>query len=221
MAESEKSHRGTLYIRVGPMFSGKTTWLNWELTKLADKGFRVVKLIHLSDERDDVASSSEKGTTHNSTFTDLSPKIKCFRVEKLSHYDPTGFHVIGIDESQFFDDLVENVKEWVEKKGIHVRVSGLCGDINKNKFGSVLDLIPFCDGVEKMTASCVLCLKDLKKADFKGNILAIDAPFTRKIGASLPIPSISTPVIDIGGSDKYIPVCRYHHSSPWIDMDDK
>ena len=215
MAESEKSHRGTLYIRVGPMFSGKTTWLNWELTKFVDRSFNVLKITHSDDIRDDVASSSDSGTTHNSTFTSLSPKIKYVRVRKLSDVDVTGYHVVGIDESQFYDDLVENVKDWVEKKGIHVRVSGLCGDINKNKFGSVLDLIPFCDGVEKMTASCVLCLKDLKKADFKGNILAIEAPFTRKIGDP-----VSTLVVDIGGSDKYIPVCRYHHSSPWIDMDE-
>ena len=46
---SFNKHRGTLNIRVGPMFSGKTTWLNGELTQLADKNFSVLKIIHSSD----------------------------------------------------------------------------------------------------------------------------------------------------------------------------
>src|SRR5579871_3003904 len=69
------THRGTLYIRVGPMFSGKTTWLNGELTQLADKGFSVLKISHSDDIRTNVINGDDCGSTHNSSYKFLSEKI--------------------------------------------------------------------------------------------------------------------------------------------------
>jgi thymidine kinase len=201
---SFNSHRGTLYIRVGPMFSGKTTWLNGELTQLADKNFTVLKIVHSSDIRDDVSSSDFKGTTHNSSYKFLTEKITVVRADSLSNLDVSKFNVIGVDESQFFSDLYLNVQHWVEHLGIHVRVSGLDGDSSKNKFGQTLDLIPICDEIIKLNASCYYCLYDLKKLDFKGNILSIVGPFTKRIDST-------TEQTSVGGSDKYISVCRFHH----------
>ena len=84
---SFNSHRGTLYIRVGPMFSGKTTWLNGELTQLADKNFSVLKIIHSSDTRNDVSSNDYSGSTHNSSYKFLTPKITIIRDNNLSNID--------------------------------------------------------------------------------------------------------------------------------------
>jgi thymidine kinase len=36
-------------------------------------------------------------------------------------------------------------------------VSGLDGDFERKKFGQILDLIPLCDKVTKMTSLCSLC----------------------------------------------------------------
>jgi len=199
-------HRGTLDIAVGPMFSGKTTWLNGELTKLADKDFSVLKIIHSDDIREDVENSDNSGTTHNSSYKNLSKKIVCIRASKLSDINVDDFHVIGVDESQFFPDLIQVVSSWVEVLGKHVRVSGLDGDAFKNKFGQTLDLIPLCDQIIKLKASCKLCLDELKKYEFKGNILSIDAAFTKRL-------STSTEQKIVGGSNIYIPVCRFHHST--------
>lgn len=193
---------GTLHLRIGPMFSGKTTWLNGELTQLADKRFSVLKIIHSDDNRASECPD-EYGSTHHSTFR-LSPKIVCIKSDRLSNIDVSNFHVIGIDESQFFPDLLEVVQDWVERKNKHVRVAGLCGDAFKRKFGQTLDLIPFCDEVVKLNATCKICLDDLEKKGFRGNIFSITAPFSKRL----------TPCKEqkeIGGSDKYIPVCRFHH----------
>mgnify|MGYP000871466170 FL=1 len=198
-------HRGTLYIRIGPMFSGKTTWLNGELTQLADTGFKVMKIIHSDDIREDVAKCDNSGSTHNSSYKTLSMKIKCVRTNKLCNIDVSDYHVIGVDESQFFPDLYKMIEDWVENKGKHVRVVGLDGDSFKNKFGQTLDLIPICDEVIKLHARCNICLKDLKSVNFRGNILSIVGPFTKRLGES-------TEQKVVGGADKYIPVCRYHHS---------
>lgn len=196
-------HRGTLYIRIGPMFSGKTTWLNGELTQLADKGFSVLKIIHDDDIREDVESCDKSGSTHNSSYNSLSKKISIIRARELSYINVNDFHVIGIDESQFFPDLLEVVTKWVETLGKHVKVVGLDGDAFKQKFGQTLDLIPLCDEVIKINASCKVCLDELIKANFHGNILSINGPFTRRINPS-------TQQKLVGGSDQYIPVCRYH-----------
>lgn len=202
---SFSNHRGTLNIRIGPMFSGKTTWLNGELTQLADKGFSVLKVIHSDDIRSDVASNDNSGSTHNSSYKSLTSKITCLRVSSLTDVNVDPYHVVGVDESQFYPDLLEGVKDWVENKGKHVRVSGLDGDAFKNKFGQTLDLIPICDEVIKLNASCHFCLKELANVGFHGNILSIVGPFTKRLGTSLEQKVV-------GGSDSYVPACRYHHT---------
>lgn len=204
--ECFNAHRGTLYMRIGPMFSGKTTWLNGELTQLADQGFSVLKITHDDDVRQDVANCDDGGSTHNSSYKSLSNKITKIRSSNLINIDVSNFHVIGIDESQFFPDLLQMVSKWVEDGGKHVRVVGLDGDAFKRKFGQILDLIPMSDEIVKLKASCRLCLDQLENSNFNGNILSIAGPFTKRLGNSM----IQK---EIGGSDKYIPVCRYHHSN--------
>jgi thymidine kinase len=80
----------------------------------------------------------------------------------------------------------------VEKCNKHVVVSGLDGDSNRNPFGDLIKLIPICDTVDKLTAYCIKCND--------GTL----GPFTKKI-------SNSDCIVDIGGIDKYIPVCRNHY----------
>jgi thymidine kinase len=105
----------------------------------------------------------------------------------------TKSNVIFIDEAQFFDDLYECVYSLVELYGKHVVVAGLDGDCNRKKFGSILDLIPICNTIDKYSAYCSVC-KD-------GTL----APFTKKA-----FNYVCENKIEIGGSDKYMPVCRNH-----------
>ncbi len=198
------AHRGTLYMRFGPMFSGKTTWLNAELTELADQGFTVLKITHVKDVREDVAACDDSGSTHNSSFVSLTRKIDCIRASTLSDIDVSTYNVIGVDESQFFYDLFVAVEAWTETLGKHVRVVGLDGDCHKRKFGQTLDLIPIADEVKKMRARCRLCLDEFGIMNYHGNILSLSGPFTKRL-----CPSEEQEII--GGSSLYIPVCRYHH----------
>lgn len=200
------NHRGTLYLKFGPMFSAKTTWLNMELTNKADTNFHCLKVVHVDDKRDDVANNSEDGSTHNSTFQRISSKIDVIRVATLAEVDVTDYHVIGVDEAHFYPDLLTTVRDWVEN-GKHVRVVGLDGDYKMEKFGNILDLIPLADAAEKVSATCLVCLKELKDNQYKGNIFAITGGFTRKIVDD------NGNQKDVGGADKYMPVCRYHHAN--------
>ena len=69
------------------------------------------------------------------------------------------YDIILINEGQFFPDLYESVCKLVETHKKIVYVCGLDGDFKRNKFGKMLDLIPLCDNVTKLSATCVSCNK--------------------------------------------------------------
>lgn len=58
---------------------------------------------------------------------------------------------ILINEAQFYPDLVEFVKQFKYK---NIYVYGLDGDFKQEKIGNILDLIPLCDSVTKLKATC-------------------------------------------------------------------
>ena len=60
------------------------------------------------------------------------------------------------------------------------------GDYKRLKFGSILDLIPMCDKITKLTAICYKCKKE--------------ALFSYRV-------TDTSTQVDIG-SDNYIPLCR-------------
>ena len=195
---------GTLDIMLGPMFSGKTTWLNGVLTELADAGFRVLKINHAADLRLAASVSDPSGTTHHSGHVSLSPLVHYRRTVSLSEVRVDDYHVVGVDEAQFFTDLLTTVDRWI-KAGKHVRVASLDGDSTMRPFGQILSLIPLCDHVHKLHARCHYCLLELRRLNFRGNLMSIEAPFTLRVDES-------TEQQVIGGADKYRPVCRYHHA---------
>ena len=177
----------SLELVLGPMFSGKTSQLIARLTVYADLGFKVLYVNSNEDTRNTYFS------THSGTELKTSSSIKMVKCTSLSSLDISKYSVIGIDESQFFDDLVIYVKEWLDLSK-HVISVGLDGDINRKPMGKILDLIPYADTVTKITAKCMICIKsgELKPA-----------PFTiRKDG--------QIKDREIGGSDIYIAVCRKH-----------
>jgi thymidine kinase len=95
--------------------------------------------------------------------------------------------VILINEGQFFEDLYPAVNHML-KHGKKIYVCGLDGDFERKKFGQILDLIPLCDKVTKLTSLCSLCKN--------GN----PGVFSKRI-------TLETEQTVVG-SDNYIPVCR-------------
>jgi thymidine kinase len=61
-------------------------------------------------------------------------------------------NTIFINEAQFYPDLVSFVKQFMKTKTIYLY--GLDGDFKQEKIGTILDLIPYCDSVQKLTAVC-------------------------------------------------------------------
>lgn len=176
----------SIELIIGPMYSGKSTELIRRLTLLNDLGLNVLYINSHLDNRSENAFS-----THNKTIQTLP--FESVKTEHLENYPITKYDVIGIDEAQFFKGIVGIVLEWVEKHHKIVVVAGLNGDYKREKFGSILDLVPYCDKLTKLSSYCMNCRKN--KHEIK------EAHFTQRI-------TKSEEKILIGGKDLYQPVCR-------------
>lgn len=186
---SEPYSAGYLELIVGPMFSCKTTRLVEIYKQCKFCNISVTVINHTIDNRYD----SELMTTHDKV------KIPCVKTNQLmklyeEHYDSRektnkilDSKVILINEGQFFPDLIEFVQLMLtHNKKIYV--CGLDGDFERKKFGQILDLIPICDKIYKLTSLCCLC-KNGTKGIFSMRL-------TKETEQT------------VVGSENYIPVCR-------------
>ncbi|CAH6418591.1 Thymidine kinase [uncultured virus] len=194
---------GSLHIRVGPMFCGKTTWLVDEITRYADLNTGTAPLLinHVNDNRDKAISS------HSSHFKGVSSRIVTIKTGLLSAVDVSAFDVVGIDEGQWYPDLVKTVLMWVQR-GKQVYIAGLDGDFRRGNFGDIRNLLSEADSFVKLQAICTTCIKLKQKT---GPLIVSDltpAPFTAKHS------EVSAGLVVVGGADKYTATCRRHHYTP-------
>jgi thymidine kinase len=190
---------GYLEIILGSMYSGKSTRLVEIYKQYKFCNISVIAINHIIDDRYD----NDLLSTHDKV------KIPCIKTEKLfdvlidcidflgtdinkksqpqEKFQLSTCDVILINEGQFFDDLYEFVLEML-KRNKKVYVCGLDGDFERKKFGSILDLIPLCDKVYKLTSLCSLC------RDGTPGIFSMRLTNQKQQ--------------TVVGSDNYIPVCR-------------
>lgn len=199
MASSHQS--GYLEIILGSMYSGKTSRLVEIYKQCQFCNISVAVINHSIDNRYD----NELLSTHDKV------KIPCIKTDKLMEIYTEGLdiespleefksiprlkdkfkiknsEVILINEGQFFPDLYEFVNKLLddEKK---VYVCGLDGDFERKKFGQILEIIPLCDKLYKLTSLCSLC-KNGKKGIFSMRLT-------------------NEKEQTVVGSENYIPVCR-------------
>jgi len=175
---------GYLELFLGPMYAGKTTKLLEIYKQCKFCNIPVCVINHSLDTR----YHSSMLSTHDKTM------IPCIQMSSLQPYFAASMvvheasaDVILINEGQFFPDLYECVVKLLEL-GKKVYVSGLDGDFERKRFGSILDLIPLCDKVEKLTSLCAIC-KDGTRAIFS-------------------LRTTQEKQQTLIGSDNYVPVCR-------------
>ncbi len=208
---SSEINSGYLELIVGPMYSGKTSRLVEVYNKCKFCNILVSVINHTIDNRYD----EELLSTHDKV------KIPCIKTERLMDFwlDPKiniledrlsiedrlnilpklkeiwqicRSEVILINEGQFFPDLKEFV-DYLLKNEKKVYICGLDGDFERKKFGQILDLIPLCDKVTKLTSLCSLC-KDGTPGIFSMRL-------TKETEQT------------VVGSENYIPVCRKCYES--------
>ncbi len=117
-----------------------------------------------------------------------------------SHAEYGRSRLVVIEEAQFFPDLLEFVRRVVDTDKKHCVVVGLDGDAERRPFGQVLELVPYCDRVTKLTAMCKRC----------GD--GTPALFTFAAGAAAAAANAEG-VPCVGTDDLYVPLCRKHYLS--------
>uniref|UniRef100_A0A8C3Y5B1 Thymidine kinase n=1 Tax=Catharus ustulatus TaxID=91951 RepID=A0A8C3Y5B1_CATUS len=129
----------------------------------------------------DTRYSSSGVSTHDNTMEALPAGLL-----QDVYQEALGAAVIGIDEGQFFPDIVEFC-ESMANSGKTVIVAALDGTFQRKAFGSILNLVPLAESVVKLNAVCMECFRE--------------ASYTKRLGAEREVEVI-------GGADKYQSVCR-------------
>jgi thymidine kinase len=143
------------------MFSGKTTELVRRVRREALAGAPALVIKWADDNRYEegsvIAAHSEirQGSAPGS---EQCAPIRVVRARCLADVGGVGGGgtVIGVDEGQFYPDLLSQCEHWAQN-GNHVIVAALDGDFARRPFGEVCDLVPRCETVEKLSAVCAGC----------------------------------------------------------------
>ncbi|KZS14802.1 Thymidine kinase [Daphnia magna] len=168
-------------IIFGPMFSGKTTELIRRLKRYEVANHKCLIIKYAKDLRYE-SKCGEGVATHDHQSR---AAVAATALSSITHL-ANNCSVIGIDEGQFFPDVVE-FSEAMANAGKIVVVAALDGTYQRSGFGNFLNLVPLAENVVKLTAVCMHCYGE--------------AAFTQRLGSE-------TEVELIGGSEKYMAVCR-------------
>ena len=187
---------GYLKIILGPMTSGKTTELIKEYNRHKAGGFKCCFINHSTDNR--YGSGTNKTSTHNKSVVENTfscNKLDYLMLDENNRIDQ--FDVFFINEGQFFSDLKFYVDYLVNRKNKKIYVCGLDGDFRREKFGTLLDIIPICDDIIKLKALCITCKKN-------------EAIFTHRLTSQ-------KEQTIVGGSESYCALCRSCYNTHFYD----
>ena len=182
----------SIKLYIGPMFSGKTTNMILNVQK---ETFTMTPALIVKWRGDNRYGDGDVVYTHslisqtNDIGHDHKAQIRVICAEKLEEVDGTlTEEIIGIDEGQFFPDLIEYCNKWVNQ-GRKIIIAALDGDYLRRPFGQICELIPNCESITKCTGVCMICKKN-------------DSVFTSRIDKT------NTKLISEGGVGQYLGVCR-------------
>ena len=145
--------KGYLELIFGPMFSGKTSTLKKIYDQCMYCNIPVMVINYSADKR---YSTRDVMSTHDKI---MIPCIMANTIaEIIDNYDEllSNTEVVLINEGQFFSDILY-VISLVEEMHKRVYICGLDGDFQKNKIGSLFELIPYCDNICKLKSLCSEC----------------------------------------------------------------
>ncbi|XP_054449121.1 thymidine kinase, cytosolic [Pteronotus mesoamericanus] len=174
---SPSKTRGQIQVILGPMFSGKSTELMRRVQRFQIAQYKCLVIKYAKDTR-----YSNMFSTHDRSTMEALPACLLRDVTQ----EALGVDVIGIDEGQFFPDIVE-FSEAMANEGKTVIVAALDGTFQRKAFGAILNLVPLAESVVKLNAVCMECFRE--------------AAYTKRLG-------MEKEVEVIGGKDKYHAVCR-------------
>jgi thymidine kinase len=183
---------GQLEVICGCMFSGKTEELIRRLKRATYARQKVQIFKHSFDTRYDELNI----TTH---YGLKLPTVPCREPADIIRGIERGVQVVGIDEVQFYGDLIVPAIEEVLQQDIKVIVSGLDMDFRGQPFGAMPRLMIMAEQVDKLTAICSVCGEPATR--------------TQRLLDGHPAPYDSE-IVSVGSTEKYEARCRRCHAVP-------
>lgn len=187
-----KHHIGSIEVICGSMFSGKTDELIRRLRRATIARQKVQVFKPAIDNRYAV----QKVTSHAGSDYAALPIQHARHI--LDHLDEDTT-VVGIDETQFFDDEIIIVAQSLANNGIRVIIAGLDTDFRGEPFGCMPALMAQAERVDKLQAICMTCGEPASR--------------TQRLVNGLPA-NYNDPVVIVGASELYEARCRLHHKVP-------
>jgi len=159
---------GYLHTIIGPMFSGKTSFLLLEMERLARAGKRVV--LFTGDNR------AETPVIHSRRPIYKGIQIQKTRCASTMMEMARQFDVVGVDEVQFCDENLHVALSALAKEGKIVFASGLDQDYRKEPFMTTLRLIPESEKITRLTSVCNRCgslnaIRNIRKVSSEERVL--------------------------------------------------
>lgn len=191
-----------LKIYVGPMYSGKTTELIRNYNRYRKYKQIIIDFDTSFDYNDKKKSVIELESNLYYYVDNLcnhnNQEIECLKISNINILEQfyiqnldiiNDVKIIHINEAQFFQDLKHVVINLLEKYNINIYIYGLDGDFKREKFGEIMDLVPYCDSITKLKGVCNNCDNN---ALFSHRICSGDQQM----------------LVNDSQEDKYIPLCR-------------
>ncbi|MHA1682569.1 MAG: hypothetical protein ACTSUE_16650 [Promethearchaeota archaeon] len=182
----EERKTGEIQVIFGPMFAGKSTEM---LRRLRCKSFAGNSFVIVKWTRDRrIGEGSKTMKTH-----DKGSKIPCIRVSNIMEASSKVMYAdcIGIDDGHFFgSDIIKFCEEMANKYKKTIIISALDSTFERKPFMHICNLIAKAESVKKLKAVCLCC--------------GHSASFSFRT-------SDGRKEIDVGGKDKYVPLCRECH----------
>ena len=150
-----KNCSGYLELIVGPMFSGKTTKLI-EIYNEKCKNYGKEKCLAINYALDKRYSNEDKIVSHDNVFIDCYSvyDLDDFLDEKKLQKILLQSDYVFINEAQFFPNLFHLILFIKNRLNKHIVLCGLDLDYKREKFGEMMDLIPYANNIHELSGKC-------------------------------------------------------------------
>lgn len=182
---------GSITTIIGPMFSGKTTEMLRLLRLKARSGKKCIVVRYSGDTRYNLESiTNHDGIVFDGYIMVKGNKVQCADVKicnNIKDVDMDLYDVLAIDELHFFTDETEYLNK-LANNGKYIIVSGLHSSFEQKPIGQFLtNVLAISDDIKYMPGLCRIC---------------------GGIGTFNIRTNDSKELIEVGGDDKYMTVCR-------------
>ena len=182
---------GNLEVICGPMFSGKTEELIRRIRRVEYAKLRAIVFKPRIDSR----FSKDLVVSHSDQKIQSIPVADASSIRACLEEMNCKFHVVGLDEVQFFDEGVVALCEELVNSGVRVIAAGLCEDYLGEPFGPMPRLLAHADTVSKLWAICMNCGRPASK--------------TQRVAKAASTPSVEQ--VFVSGGQHYQARCRACH----------